>query len=76
MKRGSSLIYSPLTKFHLVQSSSPEIVRKFKRSRDDGWPWGIWSLVEAIIKVSPFRAETDYFVNEPNSVTFNLTEIW
>lgn len=25
--------------------------------------------------MSPFRAETDYFINEPNSVTINLAKI-
>ena len=75
MKRGSKLIYSTFNKFHLVQNSCPETVMKFKRSRDDGSPWGIWSLVEASIKVSPFRAETGYFINEPKAVTINVTKI-
>ena len=75
MNRGSKLIYSTFSKFHLVENSCPETVMKFKRSRDDGSPWGIWSLVEASIKVSPFRAETGYFINEPKAVTINLTKI-
>lgn len=75
MKRGSKLIYSTFSKFHLVQNSSPKTLTKFKRSRDDDCPWGIWSLVGPTNKVSPFRAETDYFINGPNSVTLNLAKI-
>lgn len=31
-------------------------------------------FVGAIIKVSPFRAEIDYFINELNSVTINSAQ--